>query len=149
MLKKFCNYFVICAVAIVSVMMLSACSDDKDETQSDSIVGKWKTTYVKGWEKENGTTVDSWSESIDSDDVEYYEFKSNGKFTCSDDWDEYEGRWSYSEGTLSLRYDDDDAEKFSCSVSGDKMVWSNKGKYSEDGDTYEWYEEMTLSRISK
>lgn len=150
MLKNLRNYFTICVVSLFSIVMLSACSDNDDEkTTSQDIVGTWVTTHAKGWDKVNGKIDEEWNYALDKDETEYYEFFSNGKYTCSDQWEEWEGTWKFSNGKLTLRDEDGETGPFNCSISGNKMTWSQSGKETEDGETYEWYEEVQLTRLVK
>lgn len=144
MLKKLSNYFVLCAVAIVSVMMLSACSDDKDEKQSDAIVGKWKTTYTKEWHKVEGVITD---EDVYEDEVpDIWEFFNDGTFVNHYDYNHYDesgGQYKLSGGKLSMRwfYNGEidysgSAYQVDCSIKNNEMIWIDYEEWVET-DEYE------------
>lgn len=148
MLKQLRKYLTLCAVAMVGVVMLTACGgDDDDDGKTQDIVGTWITSHQMAWIKENGKIQESWESEVSDDNVEYYKFNKNGKFTCSNKWKEKEGIWELSEGKLTIIYNDNpEVESYNCSIQSNEMTWSFSQKLNDGRNHYEYYGELHLLR---
>lgn len=161
MFKKTFNQFVILAVALFSLSIMSACSDDDKKKNdpddpgtdnpvsvSSDIVGEWELVRSKGWEKKDGEIVDEWDE--DAFDGEYsFVFKSSGKCVSYEDGElESSGRYKLNGDKLTIYDDDDDDEyTYTCKIKGDRMTLIARDKEKYDGATYEYYDEGIFQRV--
>ena len=149
MFKKVRNYLVLATVALMGACAMISCSSD-DDADADDLVGTWLATHSKGWEKENGRTVDSWNEDVTDENV-VMELNSNGTVNVWEDgYLETSAKWSVSGGQIKMTYSEDGEvynEKANYKLNGNKLTISFKEKYSDEGDTYEYYNETTYTRM--
>ena len=101
----------------------SACSDDDDKDEKNSIVGKWEYPHLTGYD--NGVIVVDKDIPKDDEPMHYLTFNSNGTWT-----EEYPNSGHTSKGTYS--------------ISGDKLTKIYQDD-KDDGYTEQSVIEMTNS----
>lgn len=151
-MKRIRDYFILVAIAVISVFTLTACGDDDDEPTAGDLKGLWESVRSIGWEKINGVTGESWDETDTSTRIE---FKSDGSFSImffeDGEWDNGEfGTWSLKDNILILTTPWGDLSKSTVKYLDNKkmMIEAHYTEIDEDdGLSYEYYEEMTYRKI--
>lgn len=124
---------------IMSVCLISSCSDDDDDDNkvNNSIVGTWKfdkvvSTDVKTNSGENDTKVKTYISEGITDDLTgtIWTFKEDGTMIEKYDSEDKNGKYTFSNGKLTIIFAVDDSHSFNASV--DNGVLYIDADYKED-----------------
>jgi hypothetical protein len=132
------------AIAMLVACMFGSCSDDDDDLGSSSdLVGTWVVVLEEGYMIEDGEK-ETFKEQYDVSDPEYMvTFEADGTFFNDEGG---EGTWEYSNGTLTIQYENGDDFKIKViKLTSSEMVTEVRVK--DGGDEY--YEKTTFRKIKK
>lgn len=167
MIKFIHNYFIVAIVALLSALAFTACSDDKDKDDEESLgsdlvlrskfLGIWQVIHYKGWEKW-GSEKDSWDEDEEYENViQFYEDGSFYRYVVWDDeTEEGTGLWTIKNKSLTISeyYKDGEDGYYETrtmkikKLDAKEMILVSEGSYlDEDGVRHEGYNEITFIRL--
>lgn len=149
-MKKLKRLSVLLGLFIVLAFGFSACSDDDEVGSSSDIVGTWIWVSSHGWAKEDGKIIEEWEDN-EGDEWMYNTFYEDGSLEIidiGDDWQVCEtGTWEYKNGKLHTIIDGESSIAPIVSLTSTEMVIAYHEKETEDGVTYEYYEEYLYRKI--
>lgn len=150
-MKKFYNYFMICAIALVSAISFTSCKDDDAEVKEGALIGTWESISYSIWEKEDGVLV---YEDSDTDADVRLVFKENNTV----DQQELEGskwvtyntyEWRLSGNQISVREDSDDEWETSTieKLDSKNLIITSSYKEMDEGTLYEGFERTVYRKL--
>lgn len=138
-MMKFINIWFWGLLSLI-IISFTSCSDD-DLGSSSDLVGSWKLTSCHFYMKLNGEVVyDEEGEDVG----EVITFNSDG--TIYNDGEVAE--WSYEDGKIRLEYGEEVEYVPVKTLTSSKLEIEIYEKETDDGDVYEYYENMVYTKIS-
>lgn len=138
-MMKFINIWFWGLLSLI-IISFTSCSDD-DLGSSSDLVGSWKLTSSHFYMKLNGEVVyDEEGEDVG----EVITFNSDG--TIYNDGEVAE--WSYEDGKIRLEYGEEVEYVPVKTLTSSKLEIEIYEKETDDGDVYEYYENMVYTKIS-
>lgn len=140
-MMKLKKYLIWGLLSLFMVSLSSCFDDDKDLGSSSDLVGNWELISSHYYIKINGQIID---EERDFDLGDVIRFNSDG--TIYEDGDV--AQWSYEGGQIRLEYDGEVNYVPVKSLTSSRLEIEFTEKGTEDGATYEYYENMVYKKIS-
>ena len=91
---------------VMLAVNFTACSDDEDEATigtSQDLVGRWTSTWTKGWEFDSDGFKDTWDEADNGEDLI---LKADGTGRVETQYDRLPFKWSFENNDFKWDYDD-------------------------------------------